>query len=293
MMTWSNNLFYVVFLGQILLISYYFPRKLLERMQYVLETYPPTAYPKLYPQPIEHYKIGHWVYKMVNRVILGLGFVILFSVMFLIDHSTFADDGYISEIFPAIYGLIQFLPGIALEFSEFNHLKQMRLANASTIRKAELRRRSVVDFVSPALLVIAFGLYVGSIVFDLYVHNFDVSWGHDTVQRGITITVTNLLLAGVGAWTLYGRNKDPHQTAEDRVRKIAPNLRALLYVSMAMSVYFMFVAADDLYDLGFLEAVLMSIYFQVIVFVSLGHVLRSINFEDINFDVYKNDVAMT
>ena len=47
MMAWSNNLFYIVFLGQILLISYYFPRKLLERMQYVLETYPPAAYPKL------------------------------------------------------------------------------------------------------------------------------------------------------------------------------------------------------------------------------------------------------
>ncbi len=55
-MAWSNNLFYVAFLSQIFLMSYYFPNKLLARMRHVLTTYPPAAYPKLYPKPIEQYE---------------------------------------------------------------------------------------------------------------------------------------------------------------------------------------------------------------------------------------------
>ena len=292
-MAWSNNLFYIVFIGQILLTSYYFPRKLLDRMQHVLETYPPSSYPKLYPRPIEAYKIAHWVFKVANWFVLALGFVILGSVMFLIDHSTFADDGYISEAFPIVYGVIQFLPLMALEFSEFSHLKLMRKANTSSVRTAELRRRGIFDFVSPMLLIVAFCLYAGSIVFDAYVHDFEVTWSHDTAQRGIVITLTNLMLAVVGAWTLHGRNKDPYQSSEDRDRKIAASLKSLLYVSMAMSVFFMTVSADDVFEMDFLDAILVSAYFQVIVFLSLGHMLRSVKPEDLDFDVYKNDVAVT
>ncbi len=61
-----------------------------------------------------------------------------------------------------------------------------------------------------------------------------------------------------------------------------------------MSIFFMTQAADDLYDLGFLDAILMSLYFQVIVVLSIGHVLRSLRLEDVNFDVYKsNGTAVT
>ena len=38
----DNILFYAVFLSQILLLSFYFPRKMLKRISYVLATYPPS-----------------------------------------------------------------------------------------------------------------------------------------------------------------------------------------------------------------------------------------------------------
>ena len=69
-MAWSNNLFYVAFLCQILLMSYYFPNKLLARMRHVVTTYPPTTHPKLYPKPIEQYKMAHLAFKYVSRFIL-------------------------------------------------------------------------------------------------------------------------------------------------------------------------------------------------------------------------------
>ena len=84
---------------------------------------------------------------------------------------------------------------------------------------------------------------------------------------------------------------NPHQTSDDRAKLVKTNLHAYLYVSMAMSVFFMTRAADDLYNLDFLDATLVSLYLQAIVFMSVGHSLRSMRLEDINFDVYKHGSA--
>lgn len=290
-MAWSNNLFYIAFLSQIFLMSYYFPNKLLARMQHLMATYPPETYPKLYPGPIEQYKLAHLAFKYASRFVLLLGFVILFAVMFWVDHSTFAEHGFISNAWPAGYGFIQFLPLMAVEFSEFGHFKQMRKANSASTRVADLRRRGLLDFVSPGLLGMAFLLFAGAIVFDLYVHDFDVTWGHDTIQRAIVMTATNGLIAIVGAWNLYGRKLDPHQSAEDRMQRTSVSLKSIIYVSMALSVFIAMTAADDLYSLDFVDAVIMSVYFQVVAVLSLGYTLRNINPDEIDFDVYKNDAA--
>ena len=290
-MAWSNNLFYIAFLSQIFLMSYYFPNKLLARMRNVLTTYPPETYPKLYPRPIEHYKMAHLAYKYVSRFILLLGLFILFAVMFLVDHSTFADDGFISEMWPAAYGMIQFLPLMAVEFSELSHFKQMRKANSKSKRTADLRRRGLTDLISPPLLGMAVLLFTGAILFDLYVHDFAVSWGHDTIQRALVMAATNGLLAMVGAWTLHGRKLDPHQSAEDRIQRISVNLKSFVFVSMALSVFIAITAADDVYNLDAVDALIMSVYFQAIALLSLGYTLRNLKLDEIDFDVYKNDVA--
>lgn len=292
-MAWSNNLFYIAFLSQIFLMSYYFPNKLLERMRHVLTTYPPKTYPKLYPKPVEQYKMAQLAFKYVSRFILLLGFLILYAIIFWVDHSTFADDGYISEFWPGLYGMIQFLPLMAVEFSEFSHLKQMRNAHTSSKRVAGLRRRGLTDLVSPTLLGIAVLMFAGAILFDLYAHDFDVNWGHDTVQRALVMAFTNGLLALVGAWNLYGRKHDPYQSPEDRAHKVAVSLKSMLFVSIVMSIFIAVTAADDIYKLDFIDATLMSVYFQVISLLSLGYILRSIKPEDIDFDVYKNDTAVT
>jgi hypothetical protein len=282
----SYILFYIAFLSQIFLMSYHFPNKLLARMRHVLATYPPETYPKLYPAPVENYKMAHLAFKYACRFILALGLVIFLALMFWVDHSTFADDGFISEAWPAAYGMIQFLPFMALEFSEFSHFKQMRMVNTASRRSAELRRRALFDLVSPALLGTALLLYAGSILFDLYAHDFDVSWGHDTAQRAIVMTATFALLAVIGAWNLYGRKQDPHQSAEDRNQRISVNLKSLLYVSMALSVFIGLSAADDIYNLDHVDALIMSIYFQACALLSLGYVLRNTKTSEINFDVY-------
>jgi hypothetical protein len=291
MLTSTNSLFYIAFLSQIFLLSYYFPKKILSRTQYVMDTYPPSQYPRLYPKPIEYYRLGQLGFKYVTRFIAVLGFVILYAIMFLVDHSTFADDGFISEAWPAGYGVIQFLPLMVLEFSEFGQYKMMRKANVATTRTADLRRRGLFDVVSPVLVVLAVSLIAVTILVDLYVHQFIIEWGHDTVERAITLTVTNLLLAGLGAWLLYGKKLNPHQSPDDRNKQISTNLQSFLYVSIAMSVFFMTQAADDVYNLDFLDATLMTIYFQAIAYLSLGHGLRKQKLENIDFEGYKDSAG--
>ncbi len=291
MLTSANILFGIAFLGQIFLISYYFPQKILARMDYVRTSFPRSQYPRLYPKPAEYYVVGRWAFKLATRIILALGFVILFSIIFLIDHATFADDGFISEAFPAAYGVIQFLPLMALEISEFSQFRLMRKAHVATTRTAELRRRGLFNFISPTLLGMTLAMYFGAVLLDLYAHQFEIAWGHDTVQRTMVLTITNLLLAAVGAWILYGKKLSPHQTANDRIKYIKTSLHSFFYVSMAVSVFWMTQAADDIYDLDFLDATIMSVYFQLLILLSIGHNLRNMRLEDIDFDLYKERPA--
>ena len=77
----------------------------------------------------------------------------------------------------------------------------------------------------------------------------------------------------------------------DRIKRIQTSLHSFFYISIAMSVFWMTQAADDIYDLDFLDATIMSVYFQFIVLLSIGHALRNMRLEDIDFDLYKEEPA--
>lgn len=287
MLTWTDALFYIAFVGQIFLISHYFPRLISRRMRHVLEMYPPAEYPKLYPKSPEYYRLGAYAYEKANRIIVYIGIAVLFSVAFLVDHSTFADDGFISEFWPAAYGLLQFMPGMVLELSEFSQLKLMRKANASTVRTANLRPRRLFDYLPPLLVAAVIGAIAMAFLFDLYINDFRTSGESDVLVRAAVNIGTNLFLVALGGWMLYARNPNPHQASSDRTKQVGASLRSFAYVSIALSVYMMVGAADDVYAIDYLDAALMSIYFQVIVCLSLGHLLRCQPLEKLNFDVYK------
>lgn len=291
-MTWSTTLFIITFLSQVFLLSYYFPGKLLARLQHVMSSYPPSTHPKLYPKPVEYYKLGYLAFKLITRAIFWLGLVLAVLILFVIDHSTFADHGHVSKFWPSAYGLLQFLPLMALEFSEFRHFRMMRDADPKRKRVADLKRRGLFNLVSPGLVIAAVLTFALAILFDLFVHDFTVSLGHDTMQRAITMTVTNVMLAIVGAWSLYGRKPDPYQSGKDRTQRLTVNLESLLFVSMALSAFIAITAADDLVRLDAIDATIMSVYFQVIAVFSLGYTLRNIDPRDMDFDVYRADPGL-
>ena len=290
MNNWANNLFYLVFLGQIFLASYWLPKVILGRMDALLKKHSPSTHPKLYPESIDRYRLGALAFKWANRVIFMLGFVALYGA-YKLDHGTFADDGYISEAWPAAYGMIQFLPLMALELAGFRQFKLMREANTSRTRSAALRPRRLLDYVSPRLLALAIAGFLLVIGLDLAINDFHLALGSDAMQRDITMVVTNSLMILLGLWYLYGRKLDPYQASDDRVKQVKVQLNSLLLISTALSIFLMLQTADDVYDMDYLDAPLMSLYFQAIFALSIGYVLRTIKPEDIDFSVYANNVS--
>lgn len=288
MMTWHALIFSLVFIGQIALLSWYFPRRIHARMVYVYNTYPPSDYPLLYPKPVERYAVGRWLFKSYNQVMLVLGFLVLAGAL-LIDGGTFADDGYISEIWPAIFGLLQMVPYVALEISGYSQAREMRRASTRATRSAELRPRRLLDYVSPGLVLgaaLAFGLACLAL---LYADNFQLSFGRDAVQMIGVLIFTNLFMGAFGAYALYGRKINPHQRNAERHRQLSLNLRSIFYCSIVMSAFFMFSAADDLFDLDYLDATLLSIYLQAIAWLSIGMMVNGCRITDVNFEVYRQD----
>ncbi|MEM7049110.1 MAG: hypothetical protein AAF604_05600 [Acidobacteriota bacterium] len=277
-MTLPFLLFGIVFLGQIFFISWYFPGKIFDRVHHIRDTYPPQDYPKLYPNSAEYYKLGAWLLRATFRAVFILGFVVLAAVYFLDPR----DDGSVSEAWPAAYGALQFLPLMLLEIVSFTQFRQMRQSRAAHRRKASLQPRRLFDFVPPWLLALAVLAIVGQLAFDYWVHEFVWRWHQTAILLG-----TNLFLAGFGVWQLYGKKLDPHQATADRIRQSRAQLRSLVFVSIAMSLFFITTSADQVYDIDYLDAPLLSLYFQAITFLSVGYLLQSQPLENIDFEVYR------
>ena len=127
--------------------------------------------------------------------------------------------------------------------------------------------------------------------FHLYVNDFGSQW--KLVALPIALTSANVFLIAVGCWNLWGRKLNPHQSFDDRTLQIKTQLGSYLYLSMALSVFYIWAAADQITDLDSLDASLVSIYFQAIAILSIGYMLRTIRLEDVNFDVYKDETAVT
>ena len=276
-------IFYLTFVSQIVLISYYIPSRMLGRMSFLLETYPPDRYAKLYPVAEAYYRIGFAAFRWANRVIFLIGF----GVLAAIHRFGPMEDGTISEAWPAAYAMLQVLPMIGLEFLTCRQFALMRKSKGANVRKAELRPRRFFDLVSPTLLVVALVLFVGALVLDAYLLQ-EIRW---PVIAGLTLG--NLFMVSIGLWQFFGRKQDPYQNSEDRRRQLRAQWTSLLMVSIVMSIFYMTHSADQIFALDFLDAPLLSVYFQVVILLSLSYLMHSLKIEDIDFEVYRSSPTTT
>ena len=283
----DNILFYLVFLSQLILVSYYLPSKILARMRHVITHYPPSEYPKLYPQDVGCYKKSHRRYQLFNHFVLLIGVLIIAADAWW-SHTY---GGGVGKAFPVLFGMFQFMPMMWLELSEFGQFKLMRKNNANTKRTAELSRRRLFDHVSPALIFAVVGLFFATIILDLYWNDFTYEWGGNTLIRAITLSFCNALFMLIVRFNLHGKKLNPHQSYEDRSRQVEAVSRTLAYLSIVMSLFFIYTAAGDAYDMKAYEHVVMSAYFQIIALLSIGNIIWGQPLESLNFDVYKADVS--
>ncbi len=285
----ENVIFYLVFLSQIILLSHYYPSKILQRFKSVLENYPVSKYPKLYNKSPDYYEAGAKIYKVMNHIIFVIGLIILVSI----GYFSIAEGYKIESIFSFFYWMLQMLPIAAMEFSGFSYYKEMRRVNKQPHRKAEFHPRRLFDFASPALLSTAALVNISCFFFIYYLDDYEFAIGSDAFVIGLTLIAMNLLFAFIIRFNINGQKQDPYQTSEDRNRQIKLNVKSLVIVSIAASAFIIAEKGIARFDLLYLKPSMLSFYFQLIAWLSLGNLLSSMHLEDINFDVYKEDNPAT
>lgn len=102
-----------------------------------------------------------------------------------------------------------------------------------------------------------------------------------------------MLFAIIIRFNINGKKLAPYQDTKDRLRQTENIVTTLVTISIVASLFIMLQQAMNMFDLDHFEAVFLSLYLQLIAWVSLGHMLRSYPIEDINFEVYKKDASMT
>jgi len=282
----ENIIFYIIFLSQILLISYYYPKQVLDRMTTVLEKHPPDQYPKLYPRPHSFYTQGQKRYRVLNHVILALGFGLLIAIGYW-DYST---GGEINNMIPFGYWMIQGIPMFLLEILGYSRFKLMRAADVSGKRRAVLNPRRLFNFVSPRLFGLAIFMYVACILFFYSIHGFQIHPSNDTFIIFVTLTLMNLLFTAIIVGHLRGKKRDPHQAHDDRIKQSVTSIKSLFIMSVVASFFIITTEGMQAFHLDFYRASLMSAYLQLTIVIGLGALLRKTKLEEINFDVYRKEV---
>ena len=279
----TKLIFLVVFLSQIIILSYYYPRNTSSRIRKIIDKYPPDQYPKLYPMSADYYKKKLKHFEILNWVLIGLGLGLIF--MFI---GNFPEDSHRERwdtMVTFAFFMAQFFPVLLLEISSFNILKEMRKGDKRSVRKAEILPRKIFDFISPLLLVGVVGVYIGFVVFIIYFNQLDYPWFGGYTNIWI-ISGGNIFFIGLIAWNLYGKKLDPYLRAEDRRKQLSLTIKQLATISIMMTIYAAFNIVAHAFELRHFTSTFMSIYFQLIGFISLN----TLQLDDINFDVYKEDV---
>jgi len=249
----------------------------------VFKTYPASEYPRLYVKSIDAYRSKQRIFKLANHIILSLGIVLLIAIV-IWENMT---QGHIDQIIPWIYFMIQALPLMMLEYSGFAYFKLMRKTDTRKTRRAELNPRRLFSFISPMIVGTALILIIACLLVFYLMHGFEFHPRNDTFIIGLTLIASNILYAGIIYWNLYGKKLNPFQATKDRMKQIEGTIKSLVFLSIAASLFLILNGIVENFHLNYLEAAMMSLYLQLIIFIGLGTVLRSLRIENIDFDVYK------
>lgn len=283
----NDILFYIVFLCQVVLISYYIPGKILERMKLVVEKYPPSSYPKLYPVSIEKIERGQRNFRNMNAVIFITGILLVVAGIFT-DYEVAGDwDNVLLNLF----FFLQFSPMLVSEVLAFKYYKLMRNANSDTTRKAELRPRRLFDFVSPRLLGTGIFVYIAFILFAFSAYPNQFYLGSKATNMIAVLTCGNLFFAAIILWNIYGKKLDPYQANKDRNRQISLTVKSLIFISIAATVFLMISIIVDVFYLDHLIPTFLSMYYILLAIISFRTLIPALQIDDTDFEVYKEKSA--
>lgn len=247
-------------------------------MRYVCDTYPPSAYPKLYPKPIEFYERSQRKYRNTNSVILFAGLMILVALL------ANPHDGDVHNAIAMGYFVAQMLPVMLLDLWSLKEFKLMRNSKSRTTRKADLHRRRVFDFVSPTLFGIAVFTYIAFLFLVIYLNQFGYDWfgGYWNI---FGMTIMNIFFAIVLLWHIYGKKLNPHQSYDDRMSQTKTIAKIMLYTSIVATVFIAVSISLSALEVRHLLPIFLSMYFQLLAIIGF----QAYRIDHTNFEVYKEE----
>lgn len=263
-----NLLFYIVFVGQVLLISAVIPFGAGRRLRTILQTFPATAHPQLYPRQASTYRTGLAIFAWTNHLLLLAGLALM-----AILHARHGTETSIHRSWPAFYGAAQCMPMLVMDvfcLGLFRRLRELDPMSQDSATTAPHRRS---DFVPTWLLALAVAMVATTVLADLTLHGFDLD--RETLSRNLTLLATNAMLALLGWWKLRGLGRSRHPSPAARDRAIAAQLTVFAVISIAFSAYLLLHAANAAFGLQHFEAILMSLYVQTAMAVSITITLRT------------------
>jgi peptidoglycan/LPS O-acetylase OafA/YrhL len=269
----------MVLLGQIFVLSFYFPRKILGLINTSMQQHSSDVYPKLYPIKEEVIKIKLKIFNIFNSFIVLIGIAIV--AVSIINNS---DDllGWDDQAVLLCFLMLQYLPMLYLGAQSFDYLKQMRKTNKNEHRIADFKPRKLLDFISKPFItaaILSYGLCVVTVF-------YFVQYPFDGFAGLVNILGVSTLYAGLGFGIyhkLYGKKHNPLQTSEDRSVETTIVIKLLILTAICSSLYLaisLILASMDMRDLG---NIIYSIYLQAFVFYAY-HVMK---FEQVDYSVYK------
>jgi hypothetical protein len=241
---WANNLLYMVFIIQVIFISLYMPINIKNKINNVINEHPPEHYPKLYPVSSDAIKMGLSLFWGFNIFIFILGFWIIGYGAYSQSEEMLNLDSSAVLMF---FFFLQWLPYLILEITSFKYLKLMRLANTASIRKANLKPRSLLGYFSlidKILLIISHGIFI--IVIEYFNrHSFEGYGGYENL---FVLVFIDIFMLSIFVWNVYGKNKNPHASAEDKNSHIESMVK-IMVKTISLAVLFasaqLFISATD------------------------------------------------
>jgi hypothetical protein len=268
-----------VFLSQIILVSYYFPRILVKRTENAIEQHPPSDYANLYPVSVETIKGQILKYRNANFLMMILGiFIFVFSIAIGADELL----GWDSQSVSSFYFMLQMAPLIWVAIISTNYAKLLRKLNQGPSRKAQLSPRKLTDFIGKNYL---YALAIGHItyialIWYLVQHPFDGFAGYINLLGLATI---DLIFAGGIYYYVYYQKPDPLQPEQVRIRDTRRTVYLFVLSGMAVLIKLSVDLILSALDMRDYQDIVSCIYFQLIV-ASIVYYYR---LSEIDFEVYR------
>lgn len=279
----ENNLFIVLLVVQCFVVSWYLPSLIYNRMRTVITQYPPTEFPLLYPKPEASYHVFHRKFRLANKLLLIVSLAVVLAIVFS-DVNLLQDKW---AMLPWGMFMIQMVPFVLVEASEFSHAKLLREKNKNTVRVAGIQSRGLAQLISLSLFISWILVQLICFVLIGWTDDFAFVIGDSAFLSVLLVALANIAGVFYIRWLVSGKKLDPHQDPEDQYRAAQAVTRSLVLISMGVSIFSAVMRIMNYYEADHLEPVLMSVYCQLIALCSIPTTLKGMSLDKINFDVYK------